>query len=470
MYSSNHFHQKPTYSDQFSSYSSAYSGSSAAANQSRVVTDWKYTANWRPTQDSHSGYHRSRYRTTRTKDIDVSPLLDVLKRIDDIDTSIDGRRKTKFNDSDSKHSSLFKSLDVRREITDSRTPETFPSPRWPSSNTEDDDNEFSDDVQWPSSKDDSDTVKDVSRDKRQIKKQNTGRNIPFSAPVLGRHNACTDIRSDLDTMDGISNFSSEEEYDGMLLNKDGLVGGNSNGAEDETNEDLYTGDEDDSSNENTTDDVFSQSSDDDFSDEDCSSEEKDLEPIRTNDSSKERNVQTPASSKADGYRASIDSFDKLCDDLDTANSDSEGSELCWRSRDDDFITARTSREYDDKSVSGSSSQFENDSVISTPLAKPSKLFSKYTRSAPVTRKSSEKNLFGDSQNQNKMDSMQCKKPVYVNKTNSTKNFNENSHLKIKTVKSPETVKQDNGVNPSCGVSVAALRAAMEREIARANAN
>lgn len=105
MYSSNHFHQTPAYSDQFSSYVS-----SAAANQSKVVSDWKYTANWGPTRDTHSGFHRTHYRATRTKDIDMSPLLDVLKRIDDIDTSIDGRRKPKLNDSDSEHSSLFKDL------------------------------------------------------------------------------------------------------------------------------------------------------------------------------------------------------------------------------------------------------------------------------------------------------------------------------------------------------------------------
>lgn len=225
-------------------------------------------------------------------------------------------------------------------------------------------------------------------------------------------------------MDGISNFSSEEEYDEMFLNKDGLVGGDSNTAEDETKEDMYTGDENDCSDENTTDDVFSHSSEEDYSKEDSSSsEENDLEPLRANDSIKERNVETPATGKADGYRASIDSFDKLCDDLDLASSDSEGSEPSWNSRDEEYVNTQTSREQynKDKSMHLSKSGI-NDSVISTPLAKPSKLFNNCTHSAPVTRKSSEITLYGDLRNQDKVSSMECKKTYFCQQNKFNREF------------------------------------------------
>lgn len=443
---------------------------------------------WRASNYSLGGFQRKHYRARQTREIDMTPLLDVLKRIDDIDTSIEGRWKTR-----KKESNDLADISVRDS---NATGDNVLENRQKYKND-------SFHLSKPISYNDSD-VDDFPKDDKAAGPLNVDRDKCISPPVLKRHDTFTDLKSDFDTMDEVSNFASEEEFD-EFIDKFEQKENNSNSVINNTESKKNRYEDDTGHTDESEEDVFSDSSEDIFYDNNNSSTGfKVDQPVKSNvncrKNESEKTMKTNLGVK-DNYAPTIESFDRICEDLDETNSDTDDSELSWRSRgyDNDFFVSRKSvsgselidcynkaksrhssksSNYSSRSGSCTPKKYENESGRTTPLAKPSRLFNNPS-SAPVTRQSSNRNLLPDGTLLRKTGQLFGQNSDPASRINSTRRFSEKadsyvsqSDIPNKQADSHERDSRESvqGGSGGGGVRVAELRAALEREIARANAN
>ena len=218
-----------------SSLSNGSAATSALLNDFKYASDWKKASStrgssfdWRSpsySQNSNHGYQRRNYRA-KTKEIDLSPLLDVLKRIDEIDTSMEGKRKTRIKDMSDSDSSLVDNSNI--------------------------------------SSNDGSVYKNYAKDSSQAKMHTNhdndsegGRDTDsyrYASPGLRKHLTVTDLKSDLDTMDDVSNFSDEEFIPESLTPE--YTGNNDNCTLDDTVDSGHTLDDNDEHTDDSFGDVY----------------------------------------------------------------------------------------------------------------------------------------------------------------------------------------------------------------------
>ena len=218
-----------------SSLSNGSAATSALLNDFNYASDWRKSSStqgssfdWRSpsySQNSYHGYQRRNYRA-RTKEIDLSPLLDVLKRIDEIDTSMEGKRKTRIKTVSDSDNSLVDNSNI--------------------------------------SSNDGSVYKNYAKDSSQAKMHTNhdndsegGRDTDryrYASPGLRKHLTVTDLKSDLDTMDDVSTFSDEEFIPESLTPED--TGNNDNCTLDDTMDSSHTLDDHDEHTDDSFGDVY----------------------------------------------------------------------------------------------------------------------------------------------------------------------------------------------------------------------
>ena len=438
---------------------------------------------------SHGDYQRRHYKGRQTKEIDLTPLLDVLKRIDAIDTSMEGRRKMKNSETTLSEASTSYGMSENSDfISDSPLTREIPSVSWPSSSYD------------HNSGHDCDLI-----EKRKC-------NNPSA---LKRYNT----RHEIDTLDGISNISSDEEF---------LSETEYDNEEPETDSESWNKDKDNSPDESDemSDHIISKHYRKLSLDKD-KKKESELNPagLKTSITSvkfgqpdgntvklnkidtapkNEDSLDKPADIPGHGtyrhhrkllnekedkgkpatekdqetsYDVNMDYFDQIYEALDNESSDSEGSEMSWRSRgyNTDFFVSRRSLVGSEiinwfKRTSNRSSRcttprkLSNNSGTSS-LAKPSRI----AQSAPVTRVSSDKDLAKDDVNLKYSDmysaptTRRTSGDMPLTRSSSSGSFRTATDTSISIgFKSENQNTQGQG----SGVKVSELRAALEREIAK----
>ena len=445
-------------------------------------------------------------------------MLDVLKRIDEIDTSMEGKRKTRI-----------------KEVTDSNNSILRDSTTNDSSLLQND--KDSSHISWPSTNNDSDSADDVqmSKNKRDAAPSNTGR-YRYTSAALRKHETVKDLKSDLDTMDDISNFS-DEEFDPESLTLEDIENDGSCTLDDTMDSSHTLDDDDEHENDHFVDDSFGDIYRENVKQvikkeqDSCAALETD-NPGKSTDRStrkmdrienvssgnckpvssvgfsigllKAPNVKTESEEKEKAVKSGYESvteenFEQLCTDLDESfsdddeessdSSDSIEEELGWRSRgyNNDFFISRKSvygseiidcynkarSRHSSKHSSRSSSTCTpkisgSDSDRTTPLAKPSKLFETYA-SAPITRHGSNSS-FKDITNYGKT-SRNSDPVVRVGSAGRLSEIADRYKVRSTVEASQGTDSREGGQKGGGGgVRVAELKAALEREIAKANVN
>ena len=425
-------------------------------NDFHYASDWKTASStqgnsydWRTNfgQNGYNGFHRKNYKA-RSKEIDLSPLLEVLKRIDEIDTSMEGKRKARINvevPDSGNGSSLLDSAIVPPVLINYDKDSSFDN---------------SDDKQGNSDR-----------------HRNINPRYGNTSPRLGKHLTVPDVKSDFDTSDDISNFTDEEYIHESLTPED--PESKDNGTLDDSIDSNHTVDNNDDEHTDSFGYVYrenrkhvnSESSVELEVDKSGKSNDKSSKINKDKNefiSSKADEVENkfkkkripsagfnmdhmnkPKNNRAGKEWASIDSnmdrsgyvteddFEQLCTDIDEPFSDDDNvdddsdktdtvsddessdssidsieEELSWRSRgyNNDFFISRKSvvgseiiscfnkarSRHSSKHSSRSSGSCTpkrsgSDSDRATPLAKPSKLFHT-SNSAPITRNTSKSSL------------------------------------------------------------------------------